>query len=202
MGRFSVFILAALSCVWLWTASCTKEPEPDEGRASDTPTGAQAGESAAEEGGHIIVKPAGVSEIRAAIAQHKGEVVLLDFWATWCRPCVENFPQLMDWQQKHGSRGLTVLSVSVDFGEDREEKVKAFLERHKPGFETYVLDVPNYDDFVRAIGPQWSGAVPALFIFDRTGQLRHQILGEQPAEAIQSRFLPLLEMTASPAQGP
>lgn len=174
----------ALFAALLWTASCREESASDESAPPQS--------SAVTHGGiPADLKEGGRAEIIAELERQRGKVVLLDFWATWCPPCVEDFPRLVAWHEKYGPQGLAVVSVSVDTLDNRQA-VAEFLKRQGATFPAFILDAPNYDDFVTAFDSDWSGAVPALFIYDRAGERRHLLEGEQPAEEIEGTFVPLL----------
>jgi thiol-disulfide isomerase/thioredoxin len=67
----------------------------------------------------------------------RGKIVLIDFWATWCQPCVKSMPDLDALQREHGGK-VVVVGVSVDQGSDREKKVRKFLEKHPVGYPIVV----------------------------------------------------------------
>ena len=132
--------------------------------------------------------------LQRAIDDHRGAVVLVDFWATWCPPCIESFPKVVKWHEQYGGRGLAVLTVSMDTGESAMADAREFLSRQDAaGLENYLLDVQDLTSFVQAMSDTWEGGLPAVFIYDRSGELRHQLFGDKPAEQIRSRFMPLLD---------
>ena len=83
----------------------------------------------ADEAARVIsVRVANIDEYRATLAKHRGKVVLVDFWATWCPSCVEQFPHTVELHRKFAESGLAVVSVSLD-EPDAEPQVREFLRR-------------------------------------------------------------------------
>jgi thiol-disulfide isomerase/thioredoxin len=156
-----------------------------------------AGQSAAPP---VRAEPADAARILEAVRGHRGEVVLLDFWATWCAPCIEALPKLVSWQREFGPEGLAVVSVSLDDPADAETRVSAFLSQERPPFETFILDAPNFDEFVQSVNASWSGGIPALFVYDHKGELRHEFVGAYTAEQVKRAFTALLAERAGGAQ--
>ena len=109
------------------------------------------------------------SDVMKLVASHEGEIVLLNFWATWCPPCVREFPLLVDIEKAYRDRGVTVISVSIDFPEKMEDELQPFLERHQPSFEVYLKKDGDVTAFTRTIDPDWKGTLPATFFYDRRG---------------------------------
>lgn len=97
---------------------------------------------------------------------------VVNFWATWCKPCVEELPAFDSLLAVTGSSPVKILLVSLDFKEELENKVKPFLLKHQIRSECVLLDEVNGNDFVDKISPSWSGAIPAtLFITGRERKL-------------------------------
>ena len=109
-------------------------------------------------------------EIKELIAGHEGEVVLLNFWATWCPPCLVEFPEIVELEKIYRDRGFAVISVSADPPERVETDLIPFLQKENPGFPVYVRKREDPEKFTRAIDPQWTGKIPATFFYDRQGK--------------------------------
>jgi thiol-disulfide isomerase/thioredoxin len=104
----------------------------------------------------------------------KGKVVILDFWATYCPPCIEEIPHLMELKTKYGE-DLYVVGLHVGGDEDRP-KIPAFIERLKI---TYPLAYP--EDALSAYVFGQETAIPQTAVFDRTGKMVKKITGFGPA---------------------
>ena len=108
----------------------------------------------------------------AAIAEHRGKVVLIDFWATWCLPCVEQFPHTLELAERFGKRGLAVITVSFD--EPLElQHVTGFLNSHRTSGVTNLISRFGTSPRSMEAFEIPSGAVPYYKVYDRSGMLRH-----------------------------
>lgn len=116
----------------------------------------------------------GVSNSDGSIQKLKdfqGKVVILDFWATYCPPCLEEIPHLKELQKKYGRENLEIVGLHVGGAEDRP-KVPAFVEKLKID---YTLATPE-DDLSRFIFGAET-AIPQTAIFDRSGKFVKKIVG-------------------------
>jgi thiol-disulfide isomerase/thioredoxin len=111
------------------------------------------------------------------IAENKGKVVLFDFWATWCEPCRAELPQLLKLERKWHDRGLVLVTVSADSADQQPAALK-FLEHSGVRFPAFVKQVKDDDAFINAVDKKWSGALPALFLYDRSGHRVTSFVGE------------------------
>lgn len=109
-------------------------------------------------------------EIETLIAKHNadGKVVLVNIWATWCGPCVEEFPDIVELKHKYKDQ-LEVVFISADFPEDRERALQ-FLKDQKVTWETYMKTGKD-EPFINAISNDWSGALPFTKIYSKNGQI-------------------------------
>jgi peroxiredoxin len=109
------------------------------------------------------------------LADFKGKVILLDFWATWCGPCKYEIPGFVELQEKYGSRGLQVIGVSVD---DTMDKLQPFARRYNINYP--ILQGLGHDDMQEAYGPIWG--IPINFIISRDGKICAKHTGLPPSE--------------------
>ncbi|MEE8349499.1 MAG: TlpA disulfide reductase family protein [Acidobacteriota bacterium] len=133
--------------------------------------------------------PINQEQLAAIIEQQQGQVVLVNFWATWCIPCREEFPDLVRLYEEQRGRGLTVISISLDEVKN-EGAAQAFLERQQAVFPAYRVETDSLKRFLQAMDPAWTGAIPATFIFDRQGRKSYHHIGllsyEEMAEEVES----------------
>jgi thiol-disulfide isomerase/thioredoxin len=130
--------------------------------------------------------------LRDAIAREKGHVVLVNFWATWCVPCREEFPDLSRLQQRNGTAGLRVVGISTDFASQKAAVEKFLAERH-PAFPNYRKKTGGDDqDFIDAVDPSWGGELPFSVLYDRSGKKVKSFSGKLPIAAAEREIRKLL----------
>ena len=110
-----------------------------------------------------------------AVASHRGRPVVLTLWATWCDPCVKEFPDLMALARER--RDVAFVSVSIDEPTDRPA-LEAFVGRRKPPFPVYMRTAGPDDAFIDGVDREWSGVVPATLVYDREGRRVALLQGE------------------------
>ena len=111
---------------------------------------------------------------RSLFSEHKGKVLVLDFYATWCAPCRDSVPHLIGLQTKYADQGLSVIGLNVG-GPGDEEQVPAFAKHF--GIQ-YPLAKPD-EDLVTLLLSDNDG-IPQTFVFDRQGQLVQRFVGFGP----------------------
>jgi thiol-disulfide isomerase/thioredoxin len=115
---------------------------------------------------------AAAPELPPDFARYRGQVVVIDFWASWCKPCRQSIPWLNDLRTRYGAQGLVIVGVNVDANRADAEK---FLREVPIGFE--VLYDPQ-GKVAEQFGLQ---GMPSSFVFDREGKLAHTLLGYREA---------------------
>src|SRR5262249_23980705 len=108
--------------------------------------------------------------LREVVQRQKARVILVNFWATWCVPCREEFPDLVRLQKALGPKGLQIVGVSTDFTKEMPA-VEEFLAKMAPGFPNYHRKAGGDDqDFIDAVDKGWGGELPFSVLYDRGGK--------------------------------
>lgn len=92
---------------------------------------------------------------------------IINFWATFCKPCIAELPHFQEAANRYRSRGVRLILVSLDLKESFPHAVQRFVARRKLTSPVVFLDESNADLFVPAVDPSWSGAIPATLFLNR-----------------------------------
>ena len=125
------------------------------------------------------------------IAGNQGKVLLIDFWATWCAPCLEELPQLVALERKLAGKDFRLITVSADEVEDNAAALKV-LQKHNVNPPAYLKQVVDDDKFINFVDKKWSGALPGLFLYDRNGKLVRSFVGEAEMSTVEKAIMDLL----------
>ena len=124
------------------------------------------------------VKPlAQVKDVEQLKESAKGKVLLVNFWATWCKPCVHEFPDLIKLYNDYKDKDFEIVFISVDVPEDVNSKVIPFLKNQNVDFTTYYNNFDKPEELINYIDKNWEGAIPSTYIYDKDGNLTKHILG-------------------------
>lgn len=116
--------------------------------------------------------------------KQQGKVVLLNIWATWCAPCREETPELVDLYNEYKDQGLVILGVSID--EQGMSVVEPFIEKYKVNYPMVIDDGTIMDKYGPTMG------IPTTYIIDKKGNLRYFAVGAVTIKELEPRVKTLL----------
>jgi len=153
-------IASATIIAVLFLSGCAKQPLPQEKAAA------------------VSLVPVTFPQWQQSLAGYRGQFVVVDFWATWCAPCIERFPHIVQLHEKYGRQGIRFVSMDLDDRSDPQalDRAREFLITHNAAFDNYRMDevVPDAFEKLDLLG------IPAVFIYDRQGKLRYRLTGDNP----------------------
>lgn len=122
-----------------------------------------------------------VSDLKLILEDGKGSPLLINVWATWCEPCREEFPDLVKLSNTYRNE-IRFIGISADDVDELDSKVIPFLKNQNAQFENYLIKVREPEDFINLLDKDWSGAIPATFIYDKNGKQTEVLIGKQSFE--------------------
>jgi peroxiredoxin len=158
---YYIFFLLALE---LFGCRHTDHSQPKPGAATTTP--------------NTTIEMIDQEGIQQLTRQRNGKILLLNFWATWCQPCVDEFPDLVKISREFDRTKYEVVGISLDDPEDIQ-KVLSFIRKNNVPFKVQVASVDNTDAFINSLNESWNGAIPATFIYDTSGHLKYFSIGSK-----------------------
>lgn len=129
-----------------------------------------------------VKKPARASainaeEMRSLLRRDGKRPLLVNYWATWCDLCREEFPDLVKIDNAYRRKGLDFITITLDDLADINTEVPKFLRLMKARMPVYLLNVSDPDPAIHSVDAGWSGALPATFLFNNKGEVVYKQLG-------------------------
>ena len=116
------------------------------------------------------VKSYSYSELKPLLEKKNGKTYVINFWATWCAPCVKELPAFEKINKEYSNKNVEVLLVSLDFPKQVKKRLIPFINQKKLRSKVVLLDDVNEDVWIKAIDSSWSGALPATIIYSEKGR--------------------------------
>ncbi len=124
----------------------------------------------------------GPAELRQQLTAKSETYRLVNVWATWCIPCVEEMDQLVTMHRMYRKRPFELITISADDKEASDKALKVLQEKHCSA-RNFILDVKNQDELFDAVDSEWKGAVPYTLLISPEGKVVHRVHGEfEPLE--------------------
>lgn len=126
------------------------------------------------------------------VQQYKGNPLLVNFWATWCEPCRDEYPMLNELAKQYASQGLKVVGVNMDQDGDLI-LMRRFIARYKPIFPNYRKKPAEAEEpFRLTVLPGWTGSLPISIFYGKDGRQVEKFVGEKNREAYEGVIRSLL----------
>ena len=114
-----------------------------------------------------------IADLEKRIKNDSDTTYIVNFWATWCAPCVKELPDFDSISKVYANKKIKVLLVTMDFKEEVKTKVAPFIKSKNIFSEVVLLDEVNGNYFIPKISEAWSGALPATLIINQKKKINH-----------------------------
>ncbi len=95
------------------------------------------------------------------------KVYVVNFWATWCAPCIKEIPHFEKLNANYKNKNVEVLLVSLDFPFNYDKKLKPYIKKHKLQSKVVALDDPDMNTWMPKVNEEWTGAIPITIIYNK-----------------------------------
>src|SRR6185369_2262458 len=124
----------------------------------------------------VDVNPASADDLKSLRKNSTGKLVLVDFWATWCAPCIADFPELQTMYRMYGHRAFDLVTVSINYPDERAGVLSALTKQHATS-KNLMLGSTDIYSLIAAFDPQWNAAVPYTVLIKPDGEIVYQHQG-------------------------
>ena len=141
-----------------------------------------------------VIDLAGYQQI---LAKYHGKPLVVNFWATWCEPCRDEYPLIVELASEFKTQGISVVGINMDDDSDMN-LVRRFIARTQPRFPNYRQKPGiDLDAFYHGVNPAWTGTMPQTVFYTRDGHINLFFLGTRPRPVFELAFRDLLTKSAA-----
>jgi len=134
-----------------------------------------------------------VADLKEILRKDSGKVILVNAWATWCKPCQDEIPGILRLRKAFRGKPFRLILLSADDADDLNKKVRPMLKKFKVDFQSYLMNDKSDQAFISGMSSEWNGALPTSFLYDRTGKLKATLVGERTYRQFEDEVTKLLE---------
>lgn len=124
----------------------------------------------------VSIEKLDIKGIKALVKNPTKKLRLINIWATWCAPCVAEYPQLVELQRWYGQRDFEFISLSAD-NPDSTDKALSFLQKKHSSVKNYIYDGTDKYKLIEAVDPKWNGALPYTLLVEPDGKVAYSYQG-------------------------
>ena len=128
--------------------------------------------------------------LEAILTKNDDKTYIINFWATWCKPCVEELPAFEKLYETYKNKDVVLVLVSLDFPNQLESRVLPFIEKNHLKGKVVLMGDPDQNTWIPKVSPEWSGAIPATVIYNKnTRKFYEQSFDYNTLETELTKFL-------------
>ena len=136
----------------------------------------------------IAVEAIDLEALKGLLKQERQSPLLINFWATYCDPCRDEFPDLVKIDKDYRPRSLEFVTISLDDVADLKTSVPKFLDSMKATMPAYLLNVSDPEPAIDLIDPRWQGSLPATFLYNDKGEMVWRHIGRVNATELREEI--------------
>jgi len=160
--RFSKVVIPVALCILLLSLAAPAQKRKGRAAKHRKPT---------------VVAPIDTDALKGLITQQREGPLLVNFWATYCDPCRDEFPDLVKIDKEYRPRALESVTVSLDDMSDIKTAVPKFLDEMKAKMPAYLLNVSDPEPAINLVDRGWQGSLPATFLYNEKGEIVYRHIG-------------------------
>lgn len=131
------------------------------------------------------LSPAGLGDL---LKNNTDELLLVNFWATWCGPCIIEYPEFVTMQRMYGQRDFQFVSISMDTP-DQIDKALKFLKGKASALPNYIMDTEDKYEVIKVVGQDWDGSLPITLLIEPGGKVAYRVPGTIDALALKKAIV-------------
>lgn len=131
------------------------------------------------------LSPSGLADL---LKNKSEKLLLVNFWATWCGPCIIEYPEFVTIQRMYGARDFQFVSVSMDNPEQSEKALK-FLKGKASALPNYIMDTEDKYEVIKVVGGDWDGSLPITLLIEPGGKIAYRVPGTIEALALKKAIV-------------
>ena len=112
-----------------------------------------------------------LADLERIIRSDNDTTYVINFWATWCVPCMKEFPSFQKLAQAHNNEKVKVVMISLDFKKGYLQTLVPFVNKHPIKGLVYLLDEPDYNSWINKVSPDWQGEIPVTLMINKSKKL-------------------------------
>ena len=125
-------------------------------------------------------------EMQRLLRRDGNRPLLVNYWATWCDPCRDEFPDLVKIDKDYRAKGLDFIAISLDDLSDIKTAVPKFLQLMKAKMPVYLLNVADPEPAINLVDREWGGALPATFLYNNKGEVVYKHFGRVKTDELRA----------------